>query len=209
MSGLPTEVLGEDVPRDVATALAGFGLSCALGAAVLIGTELSRPESLPAPVPLRQLPTEVPPPVAEKTEHPPEVDGAPAAASAPATAPDCDPLVVEFPSSAVHVSHDTQRVLALLGGWLAEHPQVRVKVDGHADALGGTDANMQLSRLRATTVAALLSQGGAGQSQLRVRWFGAFVPVDGTLEDGAQNRRVVVRTEGALCPRYFAEGSVP
>jgi outer membrane protein OmpA-like peptidoglycan-associated protein len=209
MSGLPMEVLGEDVPRDVATALAGFGLSCALGAAVLIGTELSRPESLPVPVPLRQMPREAQPPAADKNAPPPAVDVAPAAASASATASDCAPLVVEFPSSAVHVGHDTQQALTQLGHWIAEHRQVRATVDGHADALGGTEANMQLSRLRATTVAALLSQGGAEQTQLRVRWFGAFVPVDGTPEDGAQNRRVVVRIDGALCPRLLEKGSMP
>jgi outer membrane protein OmpA-like peptidoglycan-associated protein len=210
MSETLLEALGEEVPRDVATALAGFGVACALGAALLLSTELSRTESLPAPASMGAAPERTPPPPVERREPTAHVEAAhAAAASVPSAPPACAPLVVEFPSAEVHVGRDALRALDRLGRWLAEHRQVSATVDGHADALGGADANMQLSRLRAASVASLLSAGGAQQGQLRVRWFGAFVPVDGSPADGAQNRRVVVRAQGELCPKPTEEGSLP
>ncbi len=75
---------------------------------------------------------------------------------------------------------------------LKEHPDIRISVEGHTDAVGTDAYNQRLSERRAQAVAAYLAAGGIARSRMGVEGFGESKPVaSNETEDGrAQNRRV-------------------
>lgn len=87
-------------------------------------------------------------------------------------------------------SHDLCRQIARL---IVEHPELRkVSVEGHADARGGEDFNLDLSTRRAAAVVDFLVTQGVSPERLQSRGWGELRPVvDGEDEDAwSQNRRV-------------------
>jgi peptidoglycan-associated lipoprotein len=95
--------------------------------------------------------------------------------------------------------------LEKLAHWLAEHPDVSVVLDGHADSKGSEDENLWLSRQRAANVKSALERAGAPRARLTTRAFGSFWPADEAPPDASWNRRVVVQTKGESCPRETEE----
>ncbi len=75
---------------------------------------------------------------------------------------------------------------------LAEHPEVKVSVEGHTDSDGDFDMNQQLSDKRARTVMNQLVAMGIAQDRLISKGFGESKPMDTneTPEGKANNRRV-------------------
>ena len=82
---------------------------------------------------------------------------------------------------------------------LTQYPQHQILVEGHTDATGGDEFNLQLSRDRATSVRTALVAGGVEASRITAEGFGESRPV--ASNDNAagrqQNRRVEIVIVGA------------
>lgn len=87
-----------------------------------------------------------------------------------------------------------------IGEMLSEHPDLRIRIEGHTDATGDDASNMDLSGRRAEAVRAFLVQSyGIDAGRLEVEGLGETAPVDdnGTPEGRQNNRRVeLVRLGG-------------
>ena len=66
----------------------------------------------------------------------------------------------------------------------------RVKIEGHTDAQGGREFNMDLSRRRAQAVAGYLTELGVSADRLEVEGYGFDRPIPGLSASAGQNRRV-------------------
>lgn len=77
---------------------------------------------------------------------------------------------------------------------LRNHPNWRIGLDGHTDAVGSPDFNQELSAQRAASVKAALISLGVPAAQVATRGLGATQPVasNATETGRAQNRRVEV-----------------
>ena len=78
---------------------------------------------------------------------------------------------------------------------LLHNPELRCEIRGHADGLGVSSANLELSEERAKTIARYLIQRGIAPERLWVLAYGSTKPVasNGTVEGRAKNRRVEIR----------------
>lgn len=87
-----------------------------------------------------------------------------------------------------------------IGRMLQEHPELRLRIEGHTDSTGDEAANLELSRRRAQAVRDfLLSSHGIEPGRLEAEGFGPARPVDdNTTPEGRQNNRRVelVRLDG-------------
>ena len=75
---------------------------------------------------------------------------------------------------------------------LMDHPDLRVSVEGHTDAMGSDAYNQALSERRAQAVKRYLVSAGVDASRLETMGYGESQPVaSNDTEDGrAMNRRV-------------------
>jgi outer membrane protein OmpA-like peptidoglycan-associated protein len=75
---------------------------------------------------------------------------------------------------------------------LKERGAMEIELDGHTDALGTEDYNLELSERRAKAVAKYLVDQGVPQEHVKVMYFGESKPVDSntTKEGRKKNRRV-------------------
>ncbi len=82
---------------------------------------------------------------------------------------------------------------------LRQYPQHQILVEGHTDATGGDDFNLQLSRDRANSVRTELVAGGVDASKITAEGFGESRPVatNDTPAGRQQNRRVEIVIVGA------------
>jgi outer membrane protein OmpA-like peptidoglycan-associated protein len=82
---------------------------------------------------------------------------------------------------------------------LTQYPQHQILVEGHTDATGGDDFNLQLSRDRASTVRSALITGGVDASKISADGYGESRPVasNDTPAGRQQNRRVEIVIVGA------------
>jgi len=91
--------------------------------------------------------------------------------------------------------------LAILGSYLADHPDVNVDVTASTDTVGGSASNQSLSDRRASYVRNMLIKHGAKAEQLNVKAVGAAA---GPAHTRNQNHRVVsmvtVHPKYADCP---------
>jgi outer membrane protein OmpA-like peptidoglycan-associated protein len=137
---------------------------------------------------------------------------APADGAIPAAKPAYDATVTEpgevaylierffFAPGAATLSPDAEAAVARVATQLNERRfrRHRVSVEGHSDASGAADRNLQLSDARAEAVARLLIQYGVERDRIRSRGFGDTRPLalehrpDGRTspEARARNRRV-------------------
>ena len=84
-----------------------------------------------------------------------------------------------------------QRLLAMM----RENPAIKVEIAGHTDATGGKEFNMNLSRMRAETVASWLIRNGVLSKRLATVGYGDTRPVadNATPEGRRKNRRTEIR----------------
>ncbi len=82
---------------------------------------------------------------------------------------------------------ELQRVLKLL----TEYPDLRIEIQGHADSIGTSEYNLDLSKRRAMAVLRWLVDNGVAARRLKAEGMGDAVPVaDNVSEEGRQlNRR--------------------
>ncbi|MFA5082837.1 MAG: OmpA family protein [Hydrogenophilaceae bacterium] len=92
---------------------------------------------------------------------------------------------------------DYDPVLKAHASYLAEHPEARVRIEGHADERGSQAYNRRLGLKRAETVRAELIERGAPDAQVDVKSYGKTKPkLKGHDEESwAENRRADVTYE--------------
>lgn len=121
-------------------------------------------------------------------------------------AEDCPPLFeVMFPLGRADVPMDMEARAQALASWMAANPEAVLLIDGHADAAGSEQANLELSFRRAEAVATLVIGSGAAADRVTPRGFGEYQPIVGEPLDSERNRRVTMHVPGREdCPSVDA-----
>jgi len=85
--------------------------------------------------------------------------------------------------------------LDLAASFLRDHPEIKVRIEGHTDDVGSDDYNLQLSRRRADAVKKYLVSKGIDEKRITTVGYGKSQPKvkDTTPEARAQNRRVEMK----------------
>jgi OmpA-OmpF porin, OOP family len=99
---------------------------------------------------------------------------------------------ITFDTGKATLKPDSEKVLGEIQKLLAGNPGLKLKLEGHTDAVGQPKANLQLSKERAAAVKAWLVKRAVAAERLTTEGFGDIRPVgDNTTEEGkAKNRRV-------------------
>ena len=100
---------------------------------------------------------------------------------------------IEFDSARAQIRERSRPVLDDLAGRLLADPTIaRVDIDGHADAFGTPERNLDLSTRRAREVRLYLIKKGIDPSRLVARGFGEARPISDNVTAGGRqyNRRV-------------------
>jgi peptidoglycan-associated lipoprotein len=92
------------------------------------------------------------------------------------------------------VKHEFAPLIERHGKYLAAHPSVVIKVEGHADERGSAEYNLALGQKRAQAVLGALKIYGVKDSQVEAVSWGEEKPATGTHDEAAwaQNRRADV-----------------
>jgi flagellar motor protein MotB len=91
-------------------------------------------------------------------------------------------------------TNDPEKILSELIAVLVRQPEWRVRVEGHTNLEGASDANLTLSQKEASMVATWLLQHGIDKSRVSIQGYGDGKPIaDATSPEGkAKNRRIEV-----------------
>jgi outer membrane protein OmpA-like peptidoglycan-associated protein len=105
------------------------------------------------------------------------------------------PSGITFPINSHQIQPQFYSTLDQVAQTLAAYPETLIDVYGHTDPSGGDAINVPLSRNRAQSVAAYLSQRGVTQARIETQGFASSQPIadNGTEAGRAQNRRVEIR----------------
>lgn len=144
----------------------------------------------------------------ETTERPGLDDSpSPSSASSSSSLPtssdiDCPPVfVVFFPVGSAQPLLDEGIESDELASWMRRNDDAQLFLNGHADAAGSEQANLQLSFRRAEAAADVLVEAGIAPGRLQPRGFGEYQPVAGVAPDSERNRRVTVEVVDLVgCP---------
>jgi outer membrane protein OmpA-like peptidoglycan-associated protein len=106
---------------------------------------------------------------------------------------DFDRLV--FDTGSARLRPESQEQIDNVAAILFAYPNVRVKVEGYTDNVGGTEHNLRLSQSQANSVVAELVRKGVSPERLDAEGYGEQYPIaDNSTEEGqAKNRRVSMR----------------
>lgn len=102
---------------------------------------------------------------------------------------------LSFQAGRTEIPRGARGLLAKLGEFLALYPQARVAVEGHTDATGKEDKNIELSRSRADAVMQFLAdQSGVAAERMTSSGFGSAQPIasNNTRRGRERNRRIDV-----------------
>jgi len=114
-----------------------------------------------------------------------------------------DSAFFEFDKTVIY-RQDDQRQLNEIAKVLIEHPDIRLIIDGHADADGTVKYNERLGMNRANSLKNYLAKQGVPVDRMTIimRTFGECVPVEpnATAEGRAMNRRAELREFGNETP---------
>lgn len=106
-------------------------------------------------------------------------------------------------------------ILQDVARFLRENPWIRkMRIEGHTDNQGGEQYNLNLSQLRAISIARFLVQNGVDPDTLDSKGFGLTRPVDTneTVEWRARNRRVdfvILDIDEELAPKWAKAALAP
>jgi outer membrane protein OmpA-like peptidoglycan-associated protein len=84
---------------------------------------------------------------------------------------------------------DTEKLDAVVK-FLRENPDIKVKVDGHTDAVGSAAANLVLSEQRALAVKAYLKEHNIASSRIEIDGYGEKYPIEYYAYESVRNRRI-------------------
>lgn len=107
--------------------------------------------------------------------------------------------VVYFDYDSAQVRDQDVATLEAHAEYLAENPDVSVRLEGHTDERGAREYNLALGERRALSIRQILMLQGATRDQFRVVSFGEERPaVDGSNESAwSKNRRVEIKYSGS------------
>lgn len=197
--GLPTIAVGPDEAPDPLATVPPETMSEPEPTEEPVPEPTSNPEPTSEPVP-----TEAPEPTSETepTEAPeptaPTEEPTPVPLTLSEVVEDLDLGEVEFePGSATFTVQDTA-VLDVVADQLQGFSDGNIEVQAHTDDVGDPDVNLLLSRQRAETVVAYLTDRGVDAALLTPRGYGSQLPIaDNDTEQGrAANQRVALVVEG-------------
>jgi outer membrane protein OmpA-like peptidoglycan-associated protein len=100
------------------------------------------------------------------------------------------PLI--FGTGGAELTAGSRAALRKAAALLADHPDARIRIDGHTDARGSKATNLRLSRERAEAVRSALEEFGVAADRMAAAGQGEARPVvpNDTAEHRAANRRV-------------------
>lgn len=101
---------------------------------------------------------------------------------------------VLFEFDKANLKPNAKERLIQLAEYLKSNPETPVVIEGHTDAMGPAEYNMQLSMERAKAVAELLKEQGINEERIEIRAFGEQVPVasNETKQGRQYNRRAEI-----------------
>ena len=98
-------------------------------------------------------------------------------------------LSFQFGFDKAELSEEDQQIVVQHARFLAENPEMIIKIKGHTDHQGPRTYNEYLSKKRAEAVASVLIEQGVPESQLEIVAMGFDAPLADN-EDAGKNRRV-------------------
>jgi len=119
----------------------------------------------------------------------------PAAAAAPTPAPAGRDLMITFANASSTLTPQA-RANAKVFAQAANSPQLqsaRFAIDGHTNAVGGRDYNLDLSKARAESLVTYLASLGVDRSRIEVNGYGFDRPLNVRNPRSPENRRVEAR----------------
>ena len=98
---------------------------------------------------------------------------------------------VYFEYDSYTVPEQYRRLVEMHAGYLASNPQQNIRIEGHADARGGTEYNLALGQRRSDAVARMMTLIGVRANQIETISLGKERPkaLGNTEADYAENRR--------------------
>lgn len=101
---------------------------------------------------------------------------------------------VLFDTGKAELKAGARRGIVTLAGFLKEHPNRGILIEGHTDSVGNAEYNLSLSQRRADAVKRALVTRGVSGARIIAKGYGEEYPVaDNTMEAGRQqNRRVEI-----------------
>ncbi len=107
------------------------------------------------------------------------------------------PNTVNFAFNSATLDANAQAILRQQANWIRQFPEVRFRVYGHTDLVGGNSFNQALGKRRAEAVVAFLSTQGISRSRLEALVsFGKTQPIVQTTAPELRNRRTVTEVSG-------------
>jgi peptidoglycan-associated lipoprotein len=96
-----------------------------------------------------------------------------------------------FAFDAFHLDDDAQNALGRSAAWLREHPEFRIRIEGHCDERGTEQYNLALGERRAETAASYLAASGIDRDRIEIVSLGEERPFVESHDEEAwrQNRR--------------------
>jgi len=119
----------------------------------------------------------------------------PSQAVAPTPPPSGRDLLITFANASTTLTPQA-RANAKVFAQAANTPQLqsaRFAIDGHTNAVGGRDYNLNLSRARAQSLVDYLASLGVDRSRIDVTGYGFDRPINAANPRAAENRRVEAR----------------
>ncbi len=101
--------------------------------------------------------------------------------------------VIHFEFAKADIRPESFELMDEIAMVVLDHPELlKIRVEGHTDAVGDDVSNLKLSQARAESVVTYLSQSGVEPTRLDPVGFGEMRPIDSneTDEGRAKNRRV-------------------
>jgi outer membrane protein OmpA-like peptidoglycan-associated protein len=109
------------------------------------------------------------------------------------------------------ISPNAQSKIKDLATIFAKYPDEYILIEGHTDASGSSEHNMQLSERRAKAVAAFLQSQNVAGERIKTAWYGESQPKypNNTEANKAQNRRVefAIYASEAMIEKAKKEGA--
>jgi outer membrane protein OmpA-like peptidoglycan-associated protein len=99
---------------------------------------------------------------------------------------------IEFETGRAVLTTQSESLLDHVAVLLFDHPDVRIRIEGHTDSQGNKARNLKLSQQRADAVRVYLENAGVEAERLQARGFGVTRPIadNRTAAGRDRNRRV-------------------
>ena len=102
---------------------------------------------------------------------------------------------INFKLASPDLTGDSKQILSQAAQAMLDNPSIRIEIQAHTDSQGTVENNLNLSQVRAESVANYLESKGVSRDRMESRGYGESQPIvsNKTWEGRAQNRRVEFR----------------